>query len=164
MKYHNIKGKYSVLPYHLSTHPGWVKLCLGWIKTFTIILKLCVLFVWISSKWAFRRLPRKVWVEHWNIANPNWELSEFSKGQFFKSSFINNLPAFNMLTTRSAVYSEDCLLFNTLYDHSHLSSLRPGDAYMHHWNGSSSVHVMACCLFGTKTLPDPMMTYCQLDP
>ena len=29
---------------------------------------------------------------------------------------------------------------------------------------SSLVQVMACCLFGTKPLPEPMMTNCQYDP
>ena len=29
--------------------------------------------------------------------------------------------------------------------------------------GSALVHVMACCLFGAKPLPEPMLTYCQLD-
>ena len=33
-----------------------------------------------------------------------------------------------------------------------------------HWTGSSLVEVMAWHLFGAKPLPEPMMTYCQLDP
>ena len=45
-----------------------------------------------------------------------------------------------------------------------VNSLRPGDAYMRHLAGSSLVHVMACRLFGAKPLPEPMTTYCQLDP
>ena len=32
------------------------------------------------------------------------------------------------------------------------------------WTGSSLVPVMACCLFGTKPLPEPMLVYCPLDP
>ena len=35
---------------------------------------------------------------------------------------------------------------------------------MRQWTGSASVQVMACRLFGTKPLPDPMLTSCQLDP
>ena len=31
-------------------------------------------------------------------------------------------------------------------------------------NWASLVHVMACCLFGTKPLPELMLTHCQLDP
>ena len=34
---------------------------------------------------------------------------------------------------------------------------------MRHCAGSSSVHVIACRLFGAKPLAEPMMTYCQLD-
>ena len=44
------------------------------------------------------------------------------------------------------------------------NSLRLGDGYMHHWIGTSLVHVMACHLFCTKPLPEPMITYCQVDP
>ena len=35
---------------------------------------------------------------------------------------------------------------------------------MRRWTGSALVRVMACCLFGAKPLPDPMLIYCQLDP
>ena len=44
-----------------------------------------------------------------------------------------------------------------------VNSSPPSAAYMHQWNGSALVQVMACCLFGTKPLPEPMLTYCQLD-
>ena len=45
-----------------------------------------------------------------------------------------------------------------------LNSLRPGDTYMHPWTRSSLVQVMAYPLFGVKQLPEPMLTYCQLEP
>ena len=32
------------------------------------------------------------------------------------------------------------------------------------WIGSALVQIMACCLFGTKSLYNPMLGYCQLDP
>ena len=35
---------------------------------------------------------------------------------------------------------------------------------MRQWNGSALVQVMACRLFGAKSLPKPMLPYCQLDP
>ena len=34
---------------------------------------------------------------------------------------------------------------------------------MRQWTGSSLVQVMACRLFGAKPLPEPMLSYCQLD-
>ena len=43
-----------------------------------------------------------------------------------------------------------------------VNSLRPGDADMPHWSVSSPAHVMACCLFNTKPLPESMLTYCHL--
>ena len=39
-----------------------------------------------------------------------------------------------------------------------LNSLRPL------WTGSSLVQLKACHRFGTKPLPEAMLTYCQLDP
>ena len=42
-----------------------------------------------------------------------------------------------------------------------INTLNPGDAYKHHWTGSTPVQVMAWYLFGVKPLPEPMLTYCQ---
>ena len=36
-------------------------------------------------------------------------------------------------------------------------------AYMRRWTWSLLVQVMACRLFGAKLLPEPRLTYCQLD-
>ena len=41
--------------------------------------------------------------------------------------------------------------------------LRPSDAYMRRWTGSSLVQIMALRLFGTKPLSEPMLEYCWLD-
>ena len=35
---------------------------------------------------------------------------------------------------------------------------------MGQWTGYALVQVMACHLFGAKLLPEPILTYCQLDP
>ena len=40
--------------------------------------------------------------------------------------------------------------------------LRPSEAYMHQWTGSSVVQVMACCLFGIKPLPETVLIYCPV--
>ena len=40
------------------------------------------------------------------------------------------------------------------------NTLRPSDAYMRRWTGSSLVQIMACRLFGTKPLSEPMLEYC----
>ena len=45
-----------------------------------------------------------------------------------------------------------------------LNSSSPSSTYMRQWTGAALVQVMACRLFGTKPLPEPMLTYCQLDP
>ena len=45
-----------------------------------------------------------------------------------------------------------------------VKSLRPSDAYMHQYNIPTLVQIMACRLFGTKPLSDPILPYCQLHP
>ena len=47
--------------------------------------------------------------------------------------------------------------------HPSVSSLWPCNAIWWHKCWWTLVQVMACCLFGTKLLPEPMLTYCQLD-
>ena len=46
----------------------------------------------------------------------------------------------------------------------HVKSSPPSAAYMSRSTGSALVHVMACHLLSAKPLPEPMLTYCQLDP
>ena len=44
-----------------------------------------------------------------------------------------------------------------------LNSSRPSHIIWHHISWSALVWGRACCLFVTKPLPKPMMTYCQFD-
>ena len=44
-----------------------------------------------------------------------------------------------------------------------INSSTPSVAYMLQWIGSALVQIMACRLFGAKPLPEPMLTYCQLN-
>ena len=43
-------------------------------------------------------------------------------------------------------------------------SLKLDDVHRNQWSQSSLLQVMACFLFGTKSLPEPMLTYWQLGP
>ena len=45
-----------------------------------------------------------------------------------------------------------------------LTHLPPSATYMRQWPGSALVQIMACRLFGAKPLPQPVLTYQQLDP
>ena len=45
-----------------------------------------------------------------------------------------------------------------------VNSLRPSDTYMRQYNIPPLVKIMACLLFSTKPLSEPMLSYCQLDP
>ena len=59
-----------------------------------------------------------------------------------------------------AQYTVFCIkLYITKGQHivSGLNSSPPSAAYMRHWTGSAFVQVMACRLFGTKPLPEPML-------
>ena len=53
--------------------------------------------------------------------------------------------------------------FLLFQDQLEFNSSPPSAAYLRQWTGSSLVHVMASRLFGAKPLPEPMLTYCQLD-
>ena len=55
------------------------------------------------------------------------------------------------------------LCFLNAFGTTKFNSSPPSAAYMRQWTGSSLVQVMACRLFGAKPLPEPMLTYCQLD-
>ena len=43
-----------------------------------------------------------------------------------------------------------------------IKSSPPSAAYLHQWISWASLQIMACCLFGTKPLSEPMLYYCQL--
>ena len=45
-----------------------------------------------------------------------------------------------------------------------IDSSPPSATYMHQWTGSALVQVMACRLFSAQPLPEPILTYYQLDP
>ena len=45
-----------------------------------------------------------------------------------------------------------------------LNSLRPSDAYMRRWTGSSLLQIMAFRLVGAKPLSEPMLGYCKFEP
>ena len=46
----------------------------------------------------------------------------------------------------------------------YLNSCPPSAACMRQWTGLALVQIMACRLFGANPLPEPLLTYCQLDP
>ena len=45
-----------------------------------------------------------------------------------------------------------------------MNSSPPSAAYMCQSTRTAIIQVVACHLFGTKPLPEPMLTNCQLDP
>ena len=55
----------------------------------------------------------------------------------------------------NVVWTDQSIQFN---------SSPPSAAYMRQWIGSTLVQIMACRLFGAKSLSKPVLGYCQLDP
>ena len=51
----------------------------------------------------------------------------------------------------------------TVYYSQRINSSSSGAAYIRRWTEWALAQAMACRLFGTKPLPEPMLTYCKLD-
>ena len=93
---------------------------------------------YLSQCWSRSILPYCIPRPQW-VQSPSW----------FRYYF-NNIPQISS---------------KNLHDHKYVNhllsnSLRPGDAYIRHWTGSPLVQTMACHLFGTKPLSEPMLEYC----
>ena len=71
----------------------------------------------------------------------------------------HNNPFIRKLERKNGFYfdTEPCL------ENYSFNSLKPSDPYLRQWSRPSLVYLMACRLFGTKPLSEPMMTYCQFD-
>ena len=58
------------------------------------------------------------------------------------------------LVTMAWIWPCDSMWFN---------STLPSATYIRQWTRSALVQVMAWCLFSAKSLPEPILTYCELD-
>ena len=63
--------------------------------------------------------------------------------------------------TRSS--TQRCYVIYLYVAHYTVNSSPPSTTYIHLWTWSALVQVMACRLFDTKSLPEPMLTSSQLD-
>ena len=73
---------------------------------------------------------------------------------------INNLGEQN-IGSQHEIFSSGC---GWKCCFSEINSSPPSAVYMHWWNGSALVQIMACRLDSTKPLSKPVLTYCQLEP
>ena len=72
-----------------------------------------------------------------------------------RPQWVNQIPTFSFVG-RSCKY---CLLKDGHFVQLQwVNSLRLSDSYMHQWTRPSLVQIMACRLFGTKPLSEPMLT------
>ena len=76
--------------------------------------------------------------------------------------FIHKLIPVNPCLVRGEIPIKPCVVRGGISHY--LNSSPPCAAYMRQWTGSALVQIMACRLFGAKPLPEPMLTYCRLDP
>ena len=88
----------------------------------------------------------------------------------FSKGFEKGINIFKMLNTnvigkaKSTDLGKDLLYFNTRVWDSHINSvIKPNDAYVGHWTGSSLVPVMACVKRDTELSTEPMLIYWEMD-
>ena len=77
----------------------------------------------------------------------SWQSPDISRSHLYRGTIAWTPP--------TAIYREYTVPVN---------SSPPSASYLHWCTGSALVQVMACHLFGTKPLPEPMLGYCQMDP
>ena len=107
---------------------------------------------------------------HAGIANPRWQ------GKRSRHTHANATRNFTYLARdpspiRRSITSRCSRVFWSLYLPTTafllwskwylINSLRPNDAYIRQWTKPSLVQTMACHLFDTKPLSEPMLIYCQ---
>ena len=92
--------------------------------------------------------------QEWNRQNRGLLGTSMPPGVELKNSY----PCFEGMTQ---VHHKNIKIKNKM---TNFNSVRPVDAYMHHWTRSSLIQGTSCLLLGAKPLPEPMMTYCLLDP
>ena len=115
-------------------------------------------FRFVPSQWEMALLCNDA--SHWLGASLGSTLTMadlLSIGPLGENLKCNSTVHFKQFLFWKLLYKKFCLSIGSL------NSLRPSDAYMRQWNESSLVQVMACCLFGTKPLSEPMLAYSLLD-
>ena len=108
--------------------------------------------------------------QNWILSNPVdlcWaKLNFLSKNEFCytKVNFVEQ--HWNLLTKlqMSHTASHSTFIAASHADAGPDQRISPSAAYMRLWTGPQLVQVMACRLFGAKPIPEPMLTFCQLDP
>ena len=119
-----------------------------------------------------------------------WHRKSLKQSMSRLSNTIFKIMGLIMASSLSALWWRHRILYTTLYcsvcyiTHRHrfeamrlviqrdftpgillgLNSLRPRNAYMRDQTRHSLVQIMACRLFGAKSLSEPMLDHCKLDP
>ena len=65
--------------------------------------------------------------------------------------------------TLNRFWFKGCCFYQVIVPYGIINSSSPSAAYMRQWIWSELVQIMACHLFSTKPLPEPMLAYCQLN-
>ena len=89
--------------------------------------------------------PWKIWNSQSALTHCHWARQYLSGTKYFEQHCSKHWLSASLAST-------------------HINSSPPSAAYMCQWIGSVVVQIMACRLFSAKTLPQPILGYCQLDP
>ena len=120
---------------------------------------------------------------HWGYTCSRYTLTTNGVGSGYTSYvplfrlFVNlRCTVHNIFNYLTLMRVHDCLVsrrwlelfhrFSTIFEmwKMRINSFPPRVAPMRQWIGSPLVHIMACRLFGAKSLSKPMLGNCQLDP
>ena len=103
--------------------------------------------------------------------NENVRISINISWKFVAKGLINNIPALVQIMAWRRPGDKplsEPMIFNLLTHicvtrHQWVNASPPNAAYMRQCIGSVLIQIMACCLFGARPLPDPVLVYYHLD-
>ena len=133
-----------------------------------LMVKLLLFWWWQSCRQSIEN--------HWGLSfcQSSWHSRDTaiwirwaSVNHTFSSNGISYQLSWKIVSMRYKTCNKHILCYNRasiMWHYISINSSPLSAAYMRRWTGSTLVHVTASRLFGTKLLPEPMHTHCQLDP
>ena len=120
--------------------------------TLSILTEFCFHKIWFENKKSFMKWALSV---HSKTGN--------TKGMNLISGKNGSLPLC-LMWFREIIWNEiDMHINNYIFSWGWIYTLKVGDTYMYLWTRPLLDQIVAWCLVGHKPLPEPMLTYCELD-
>ena len=89
-----------------------------------------------------------------------WLIVNMNRRNILQSNLIKSTI---IIFTTNAFQNTTRKMITISFRSQRINSVRPGNAYICHWNDSSFVQLMGWHLFGYTLLAEIILTYCQLD-